>query len=106
MDQAMPKEVVVKVMTCGRSADDVYDFMQDIKNWETGGILKSITKSENGSWTCDTPIGEAKIYSEPNKECGILDHVFATGEIKWDVYVRVVTVHTGVYLLVISSYLN
>lgn len=34
MDQAMPKEVVVKVMTCGRSADDVYDFMQDIKNWE------------------------------------------------------------------------
>jgi hypothetical protein len=62
MDQAMPKEVVVKVMTCGRSADDVYDFMQDIKNWETGGILKSITKSENGSWTCDTPLGEAKIF--------------------------------------------
>jgi hypothetical protein len=38
-------------------------------------------------------------YSEPNKECGILDHVFATGEIKWDVYVRVVTVHTGVYYI-------
>jgi hypothetical protein len=96
MDQVMPKEVVIKDMTCTRSVDYVYDFMQDVRNWETGGILKSITRSENDSWwTCDTPIGKAQIYCEPNKECRILDHVFVAGNIKWNVYVRVIPNGTG-----------
>jgi hypothetical protein len=57
----MLKEVVIKAMTCTKSIDDVYDFLQDVKNWETGGILKSITRSGNNSWTCDRPMGKAQI---------------------------------------------
>lgn len=53
----MLKEVVIKAMTCTKSIDDVYDFLQDVKNWETGGILRS----GNNSWTCDTPMGKAQI---------------------------------------------
>jgi hypothetical protein len=95
MDEAMSKEVVIKAMTCTKSVDDVYDFLQDVKNWETGGILKSISRSGNNSWTCDTPIGKAQINCQPNKESGILDHVFVAGNIKWDVYVRVISNGTG-----------
>lgn len=91
MAQAIPKEVVVKVMTCTKSVAVVYDFLQDVKNWETGGILKSITRSGDNSWTCDTPVGKAQIYCEPNNKCSILDHVFVTGNIKWDVYVRIIS---------------
>ena len=61
MDQTKLKEVVIKAMTCTKSVDDVYDFLQDVKNWETGGILKTITRFGNNSWICDTPMGKAQI---------------------------------------------
>jgi hypothetical protein len=100
MVQAIPKEVVVKVMTCTKSVAVVYDFLQDVKNWETGGILKSITRSGNNSWTCDTPVGKAQIYCEPNNKCSILDHVFVAGNIKWDVYVRVRLIARYAYVVI------
>ena len=82
------RKVVVKVMITKSDMTKVFDFFKNIKNMETGGALKSIRKDENGSWwTCDSPVGKAKIkISRNNKELGVLDHVFIAGGIEWNVY--------------------
>jgi hypothetical protein len=96
MVQAILEAVVVKVMTCTKSVNVVYEFLQKVKNWEAGGILKSVTRSGNNSWTGDTPVGKTHIYCEPNKNCSILDHVLVAGNIKWDVYLRIISNGMGV----------
>jgi hypothetical protein len=48
------------LMTCSRSPEDVFDFFQDVKNWESGGIITSVTKVDNDLWTCSTPAGKAQ----------------------------------------------
>jgi hypothetical protein len=90
------RKVVVKVMITESSVTKVFDFFENVKNMETGEALKSMSKDENGWWTCDCPVGKAKIkISHNNRELGILDHVFVAGGIEWNVYVRIVPNQNG-----------
>ena len=49
-DSTTPRKVIVKTMTVNRSTDTVFEFFKNIKNMENGGILKDITKGEDGWW--------------------------------------------------------
>jgi hypothetical protein len=60
-DSTTPRKVIVKTMTVNRSTDTVFEFFKNIKNMENGGILKDITKGEDGWWKFHTPAGEAKL---------------------------------------------
>jgi hypothetical protein len=90
-----PVDVVVKVMTSNRSAGDVYDFFQDVRNWESGGIITSAIKDKNNWWSVNTPAGKAKIKCIPDKHCQILDHTFILGDVIWNVYVRIMANNKG-----------
>jgi hypothetical protein len=90
------RKVVVKVMVAKSSVAKVFDFFENVKNMETGGALKSMSKDENEWWTCDSPVGKAKIkISHNNIELGILDHIFVASGIEWNVYVRIVPNQNG-----------
>ena len=47
-DSTTPRKVIVKTITVKRSTDTVFEFFKNIKNMENGGILKDITKGEDG----------------------------------------------------------
>src|ERR687894_679578 len=91
-DSTTPRKVNIKTMTVNRSTDTVFDFFKNIKNMESGGILKDITKAEeDGWWKFYTPAGEAKLkLGRVEQELGILDHVFVGNGLVWQVYVRIV----------------
>jgi hypothetical protein len=95
MKNGNPVDAIVKIMTCSRTPEDVFDFFQDVKNWESGGIITSVTKVDNDRWICSTPAGKAKIKSIPDKESLILDHIFIVGDVKWNVYVRILANNKG-----------
>ena len=95
MKHGNPADVIVKIMTSIRSADDVFDFIQNVKNWESGGIITSVSKVENDLWICQTPAGKAKIKCFPDSHFRILDHTFIVGDFTWNVYVRVLENNTG-----------
>jgi hypothetical protein len=42
-----PVDAIVKIMTCIRTPEDVFDFFQYVKNWESGGIITSVTKVDS-----------------------------------------------------------
>jgi hypothetical protein len=90
-----PVDAIVKTMTCNRTPDDVFDFFQNVKNWESGGIITSVTKVDTDRWTCSTPAGKAKIKCIPDKESLILDHTFIAGDVTWNVYVRILANKKG-----------
>ena len=85
-----PKKTIVKTMTVNKNHKDVFDFFENVKNWETGGALRSITKGNDGWWTFQTSYGSAKARVRSNKEFGILDNDFIGGGMTWDVYARVI----------------
>src|ERR687891_1248851 len=91
-DNITPRKGIVKTMTVRRSADTVFEFFKNIKNMESGGILKDITKGEeDGWWKFHTPAGEAKLkLSRVEQELGVIDHVFVGNGLVWQVYVRIV----------------
>ena len=94
-DSTTPRKVIVKTMTVkNRSADTVFKFFKNIKNMESGGILKDITKGEGEGedwWKFHTPTGEAKLkLSRVEQELGVIDHVFVGNGLVWHVYVRIV----------------
>ncbi|HYZ58345.1 MAG TPA: hypothetical protein VE544_01710 [Nitrososphaeraceae archaeon] len=90
------RKVVVKVMITENDVTNVFDFLENVKNMEIGGALKSIRKDENGWWTCDSPVGKAKVkITHNNRELGVLDHVFAANGIEWKVHVRIVPNKNG-----------
>ena len=91
-DSTTPQKVIVKTMTVNRSIDTVFEFFKIIKNMESGGILKDITKGEeDGWWKFHTPAGEAKLkLSRVEQELGVIDHVFVGNGLVWQVYVRIV----------------
>ena len=95
MKNGKPVDVVVKIMTSNRTAKDVFDFFQNVKNRESGGIITSVTKDENNWWTCDTPVGRAEIKCIPDKASLILDHTFIVGDVIWNVYVRILANNKG-----------
>ncbi len=90
-DSTTPRKVIVKTMNVSRSTDSVFEFFENIKNLESGGIHKDITKGEDGWWKFNTPAGEAKIkLDRAIRELGILDHIFVGSGLVWQVYVRIV----------------
>ena len=91
-DSTTPRKVVVKTMTVNRSTENVFKFFKNIKNMESGGILKDITKGvEDEWWKFHTPAGEAKLkLSRVEQELGVIDHVFVGNGLVWHVYVRIV----------------
>ena len=90
-DSTTPRKVIVKTMTVSRGTDTVFKFFENLKNVESGGIFKDITRGEDGWWKFNTPAGEAKLKIERAvRELGILDHVFVGNGLVWQVYVRIV----------------
>src|SRR5919204_4562089 len=90
-DSTTPRKVIVKTMTVSRNTDIVLEFFKNVKNMETGGILKDITKGEDDWWKFNTPSGEAKLkLSQVEQELGVIDHIFVSNGIVWHVYVRIV----------------
>jgi hypothetical protein len=87
-----PRKVIVKTMTVNKSTDTVFEFFKNVKNMESGGVLKDITKGEeDGWWKFHTPAGEAKLkLSRIEQELGVIDHVFVGNGLVWHVYVRIV----------------
>ena len=95
-ENKITKKAVVKVMIAESDVTKVFDFFENVKNMETGGALKSVRKDENGWWTCDSPVGNAKIkIIHNNRELGVLDHVFLVNRIEWKVHVRIVPNYNG-----------
>ena len=91
-DSTAPQKVIVKTMTVNRNTDTVFEFFKNIKNMESGGILRDITKGEeDGWWKFHTPAGEAKLkLGRVERELGVIDHVFAGNGLVWHVYLRIV----------------
>jgi hypothetical protein len=90
-DSTTPRKVIVKTMNVSRSTDTVFEFFENLKNVESGGIFKDITRGEDGWWKFNTPTGEAKLkIDRAVRELGILDHVFVGNGLVWQVYVRIV----------------
>jgi hypothetical protein len=91
IDSTTPRKVIVKTMTVNRSTDTVFEFFKNIKNMESGGILKDMAKGEDGWWKFNTPAGEAKLkHGRVEQELGVIDHVFVANGLVWHVYVRIV----------------
>lgn len=92
-----PRKVIVKTMTVNRSTDTVFEFFKNIKNMESGGLLKDITKGEEDDWwKFHTPAGEAKLkLGRVEQELGVIDHVFVGNGLVWHVYVRIVPNQDG-----------
>ena len=49
-DSTTPRKVIVKTMNVSRSTDIVFEFFENLKNVESGGIFKDITRGEDGWW--------------------------------------------------------
>ena len=95
-DSTTPRKVIVKTMNVSRSTDTVFEFFENLKNVESGGIFKDITRGEDGWWKFNTPEGEAKLkIDRAVRELGILDHVFVGDGLVWQVYVRIVPNQQG-----------
>ncbi len=88
-----PRKVIVKTMTVSTSTNTVFEFFKNVKNMESGGVLKDITKGEEDDWwKLHTPAGEAKLkLSRVEQELGIIDHVFVGNGLVWHVYVRIIS---------------
>jgi hypothetical protein len=96
IDSTTPRKVIVKTMNVSRSTDTVFEFFENLKNVESGGIFKDITRGEDGWWKFNTPTGEAKLkIDRAVRELGILDHVFVGDGLVWQVYVRIVPNQQG-----------
>jgi hypothetical protein len=90
-DSTTPRKVIVKTMNVSKSTDTVFEFFENLKNVESGGIFKDITKGEDDWWKFNTPAGAAKLKIERAvRELGILDHIFVGDGLVWQVYVRIV----------------
>src|ERR671914_1368548 len=96
-DSTTPRKVIIKTMTVNRSTNTVFEFFKNIKNMESGRILKYITKGEeDGWWKFQTPAGEARLkLGRVEQELGVIDHVFVGNGLVWHVYVRIVPNQDG-----------
>ena len=85
-----PRKIIVKAMTVNRSPGDVFEFFENVKNWESGGALNSIAQEDGEWWTFQTPVGPGRLRLRPNKDLLTLDHDFVAGGVSWDVHSRVI----------------
>ena len=96
-DSTTPRKVIMKTMTVSTSTNTVFEFFKNVKNMESGGLLKDITKGEEDDWwKFHTPAGEAKLkLGRVEQELGVIDHVFVGNGLVWHVYVRIVPNQDG-----------
>jgi hypothetical protein len=90
-DSATPRKVIVKTMSVSKSTDTVFEFFKNVKNMESGRILKNITKGEDGWWKFNSPAGDARLkLDRVVRGLGVIDHIFVGNGLVWQVYVRIV----------------
>lgn len=89
------RTVIVKILILNTDAGSVFNFFSDLKNWESGGVLKNTKLLEDGSWQVETPSGKARIRIRANINYGIFDHDFIVGGEEWTVHCRVTRNGTG-----------
>jgi len=91
-----PKQVIVKVLTVNKPANQVFEFFSNVKNMEIGGAIKSVTRDDDDWWKFDHIVsGKSKVKVKPFQNLGILDHTFVGGGLEWNVYMRVVPNEEG-----------
>ena len=83
-------QVIVKSLSTHKSTQETFDFFSNPKNMELGGAIHSV-QSSDGWYTFDHIIaGKSKMKYIVNQEFKILDHIFQSAGLKWNVYVRVI----------------
>ena len=85
------RQVIVKSLSIHKSVQETFDFFNNIKNMELGGVIHSVQKGSNGWYTFDHITGgKSKMKHIVNQEFRILDHIFQGAGLEWNVYVRVI----------------
>lgn len=93
---AETRKVIVKTMTVNKNTQSVFDYFEDMKNLENGGVIKSVKKEQDGWWTGASPVGKARFrHTAVSKEHRILDHVFVAAGIRWDAHIRIIPNNGG-----------
>ena len=90
-----PRSIIVKTMITTKDVKTTFNFFTNLKNWESGGALKNIRKSNEDWWLCDSPFGEAKFRLRSNEQFGILDNDFIGSGGEWTVFSRVIPNESG-----------
>lgn len=73
--------------TVDRKTGEVFQAILDLPQ----KMFPKAIKKDDGWWMFKGPYGDAKLKFDPNKELGILDHVYEDSEAKWNVPMRVVS---------------
>jgi hypothetical protein len=75
-----PRQVIVKVLTVNKHANQVFEFFSDVKNMEIGGAIKSVTRGDDDWWQFEHIVsGKSRVRVKPFLNSGILDHTFVRG---------------------------
>lgn len=90
-----PRSVIAKTLVVDKDSHTVFDFFSNLKNWESGGVLKNTKKVDAEWWEADTPLGKARIRIRSNEALGIFDHDFVGGGGEWTVFCRVTPNESG-----------
>src|SRR5688500_15188704 len=79
-------------MVSQKSKDTVFNFFEDAKNLEIGGVISNIVKDMDDWYTFNHVVaGSARLkIVANNRQLGILDHLFEGGGLSWTVYVRII----------------
>jgi hypothetical protein len=90
--QLEPKKTIVKIMVSQKSKDIVFDFFENVKNLELGGIINNVVKDREDWYTFNHVVaGNARIkIVAKDRKLGVLDHLFEGGGLSWTVYVRII----------------
>jgi hypothetical protein len=90
--QLEPKKTIVKIMISQKSKDIVFDFFENVKNLELGGIINNVVKDRDDWYTFNHVVaGNARIkIVAKDSKLGVLDHLFEGGGLSWTVYVRII----------------
>ena len=73
---------VVKSLSTGRTATDMFAFLMEAKNWPRWAIqgVKSVQPGSGGFWDVETPEGPARFKLEGHGASGIIDITFIHGK--------------------------
>ena len=101
------KEIIVsksttKTIDISDEPQRVFEFLSNPLNWPQFAIvnLKSIKAEKNGWFGIVSKNGEGKLKLMPNKEYGILDHIWEDSQATWKVFMRVIPNGDGSSLIV------
>lgn len=90
--QSNPKKTIVKIMVSPQGKYTVFDFFEDAKNMEIGGVISNIVQDADDWYSFTHKVaGNARLkIVTKDRELGILDHLFEGGGLSWTVYVRII----------------